>query len=508
MNMLDKIFSVEQIRKADQYTIENEPISSLDLMERAANECVIWLKQKALKNQKFSLFAGPGNNGGDGLVIARLLSQSGYSVELFIVDVSGKYSKDFQINHSRAKEVEGLEMVEWDEFPQDTPVISPDSIIIDALFGSGLSKSLRGFPKKVIDFLNDFPNVKIAIDIPSGLFADQALDSNKESVFHADYTLSFQFPKMAFLFPENETYVGQWHLLDIGLSPAYIEQTPADHYYLNHSFIASLLKPRSKFAHKGSFGHLLLIAGDHSKMGAGLLASKAALRAGTGLVTLHHPKSSASSFLAAAPEVMSSLDNDEEAFSSLPDLNKYSNVAIGPGLGIRKQTAKALKLLLQEVSSPMVFDADALNILSENKTWLNFIPKHSIFTPHIKELERLVGKFRNHFELIEKAKAFAKKYQVYLVIKGAHTMIVTPTGHVYFNSTGNPGMATGGSGDVLTGVIGGLIAQSYSPLEACLMAVYLHGLAGDMAAEELGFESLISSDIILYLSKAFKSLYS
>jgi len=505
--MLNKIFSVDQIRKADQYTIENEPISSVELMERAANECVIWLKQKAQIHQRFSIFAGPGNNGGDGLVIARLLKLAGHSVEVFIMNVSGKYSPDFQVNHQRIQEIEGIESVEWNNYPQSLPEISPDSIIIDAIFGSGLTKSLSGFPQKVIGFLNELPNVKVAIDIPSGLFADQALGSDKETVVHADYTLSFQFPKLAFLFPENEKYVGRWQVLDIGLSADYIENTKTYNYYLNHGFMASLLKPRSKFSHKGSFGHLLLIAGDHTKMGAAVLSSKAAIRSGAGLVTLHHPKSSASSFLAAAPEIMSSLDASDDAFTSLPDLNKYSNIAIGPGIGTRKQTANALKFLIQEVQTPMVFDADALNILSENKTWLNFVPKHSIFTPHIKEFERLVGKFSNHFSLLEKAKEFAKKYQIYLIIKGAHSMIITPTEHLYFNSTGNPGMATGGSGDVLTGVLAGLLAQSYSPLEASMLAVYLHGLAGDMAAEELGFESMISGDIIHYLAKAFKSLY-
>lgn len=506
--MLQKIFSVEQIRLADQFTIKNEPISSIDLMERAANECVIWLLQKALKNQGFTVFVGPGNNGGDGMVIARLLKEAGYSVEVFILNLSGKYSSDFQINYNRAKEIVGLELTEWTEYPKELPNIVSDSIIIDAIFGSGLSRSLTGFSKKTVHFINELPNIKVAIDIPSGLFADKALDKSSDIVLRADYTLSFQFPKLAFLLPENESFVGQWHILNIGLSADYIENTQSNNYYLNHSFIASILKARSKFSHKGSFGHLLLIAGDHSKMGAAILSSKSAMRSGAGLVTLHHPKNTAPLWVSAVPEVMSSPDNNEEAFSTVPPLQKFSSVAIGPGLGTRKQTAKALKLLIQEVQSPMVFDADALNILSENKTWLNFIPKHSIFTPHLKEFERLAGKANNSFALMEKAKEFSRKYQVYLIIKGAHSMIVTPTGMIYFNSTGNPGMATGGSGDVLTGVLGGLLAQSYSPLEASLLAVYLHGLAGDIAAEKLGFESLISGDIIDHLSDAFKSLYS
>lgn len=504
--MIQKIFSVEQIRLADQYTIEHEPIISIDLMERAANECVIWLKQRAQNNQEFAIFCGPGNNGGDGLVIARLLAEDGYGVKVFVLNLSDRFSDDFTINYERLKSIEHIELFEWKEMPKEFPEFSTNAIIIDAVFGSGLSKPLKGLAAQVIKKLNETLHIKVAIDIPSGLFADKAMESLKDMVFFADYTLSFQFPKLSFLFPENELIVGQWNLLDIGLSPEYIFQTTTPHYFLTPEFVSTLLKPRGKFSHKGSFGHLLMIAGDHTKMGAAILSSKAALRSGAGLVTLHHPKESGSS-LNVVPEVMSSRDNHVEAFTSVPDLSKYSNIAIGPGLGTRKQTANALKMLLQEVSNPMVFDADALNILSDNKTWLSFIPSQSVLTPHVKEFDRLLGKSKNSFERIEKAKAFSKKYNVYLILKGAHTMIFTPTGHVYFNSTGNPGMATGGSGDVLTGIIGALIAQQYSSLEASILGVFLHGLAGDIAAEKIGFESLIASDIIENLGSAFKSLY-
>lgn len=504
--MIQKIFSVEQVRLADQFTIDNEPILSIDLMERAANECVIWLKQKAQLNQEFAIFCGPGNNGGDGLVTARLLAEDGFKIKVFVLNLNDRFSEDFSLNYQRLKSMEQVELNEWKELPKDFPEFSVSTIIIDAIFGSGLSKPLNGLPQKVIKSLNEFPHIKVAIDIPSGLFADKALESNKDIVFIADYTLTFQFPKMSFLMPENELFVGQWNLLDIGLSSEFIYQNQTPHYYLNSEFINTLLKPRAKFSHKGSFGHLLMIAGDHTKMGAAILSSKAALRSGAGLVTLHHPKDSGS-ILNVLPELMSSPDDNAEAFTSIPDLSKYSNIAIGPGLGTRQQTANALKMLLQQVQNPMVFDADALNILSENKTWLSFIPAHSVLTPHIKEFERLVGESKNTFDRIEKAKAFTKKYNVYLILKGAHSMIFTPTSNVYFNSTGNPGMATGGSGDVLTGIIAALLAQKYSSLEASLLAVFLHGLAGDLAAEKLGFESLIASDIIDNLGSAFKSIY-
>jgi NAD(P)H-hydrate epimerase len=505
--MLQKIFTVEKIREADQFTIENEPVKSVDLMERAAKECFFWLKKKAIANQTFSVFAGPGNNGGDGLVIARLLALSGFHVQVFILNLNDKFSNDFEINKNRLKGLSNLEIIEWKEQLKEWPVFSENTIIIDALFGSGLNKPLRGLPLQVVRFLNDQQPIKVAIDISSGLYADQALVEKNPAVFHADYTLSFQFPKLAFLMPENEFYVGEWHILDIGLSGDYISETETPYYFLTHSFVKSLYRPRAKFSHKGSYGHLLMIAGDDTKMGAAVLSSKAALKTGTGLVTLHHPKNAGTMFMAVVPEVMSSPDESDDAFSRLPEMSRFSNVAIGPGIGTRKTTAKALKFMLQEIQSPIVFDADAINILAENKTWLSYLPPQSVLSPHLKEFERLVGKSSNSFERMQKAIEFAKKHQVYLVIKGAHSMIVTPTSKVFFNSTGNPGMATGGSGDVLTGMIAGLMAQKYSPLEACLMGVYLHGLAGDLAAQKLGFEAVLSGDVIDCIGAAFKKLY-
>ncbi|NOR86429.1 MAG: NAD(P)H-hydrate dehydratase [Bacteroidales bacterium] len=504
--MLEKIFPIEKIREADLYTIKNEPIASVDLMERAANECFVYLSNKAKAGQGFIIFCGPGNNGGDGLVIARLLSKAGFQVEVVVLNTSDRFSADFQINLDRLNDYPQIKVEEINTQTSQFPEFAEESIIIDALFGSGLNKELKGIAKKLIIHINKQPNIKVAIDVPSGLFADQSSQQSKATILQADYTLSFQFPKLAFLMPENELYVGQWKVLPIGLSEAFIDKTDTSNFYLSPSFIHSLLKTRNKFSHKGSYGHVLMIAGDHIKMGAALLSSKAALRVGAGLITLHHPASAQAIVPASVPEVMSSLDENEQAFTKVPDLAKYTHIAIGPGLGTRPQTAKALKLLIQQVETPMVFDADAINILAENKTWLSFLPKSSILTPHIGEFERLVGKSNNDFIRMEMARDFAKKYQVYLVVKGAHSLIATPTGKVFFNSTGNPGMATGGSGDVLTGMIVGLLAQSYSPLEAALIGVFLHGLAGDLAAEKLGVQSLLASDILDHIGTAYQFL--
>ncbi|RLD37053.1 MAG: bifunctional ADP-dependent NAD(P)H-hydrate dehydratase/NAD(P)H-hydrate epimerase, partial [Bacteroidetes bacterium] len=480
--------------------IENEPIKSIDLMERAAGACVNWLLERTSEDQSFAVFCGPGNNGGDGLAIARLLSNQDFNIRVFILD-SERYSTDFKINKERLKVQVNTLKAEAD-FPQ----IDEQEIIIDTLFGSGLSKPLKGLVAKLVKHLNQKQTLKIAIDIPSGLYSDKSSKSKNTICFQADYTLSFQFPKLAFFMPENDAYVGDWQVLDIGLSQEYIQNTDTPYYFIVSNSAKDLIRPRAKFSHKGSFGHGLLIAGSRGKMGAAVLAGKAVLRSGAGLATVHHPKGESSIIPTAVPELMTSIDENESVFSKIPNLSKYSAIAIGPGLGTAKQSQKAFKMLIQESKVPLVIDADALNILAENKTWLSFLPKNSILTPHIKEFERLVGKVDNDFERLEKQIAFAKKHQLYLILKGAHTSIATPDGKVFFNSTGNPGMATGGSGDVLTGILLGLKAQNYTSLQASILAVFLHGLAGDFAAENKGQVSLIAGDIVESIPDAFLSL--
>jgi len=500
-----KILSVENIRKADAYTIKNEPISSIDLMERAGTNCALWIKKKLKKKQKVFVFVGPGNNGGDGLVIARQLFEQGYDISVCLIHFTEKFSDDFNINLNRLKKLKNINIIDVHSV-KDLPNIEANSIVVDALFGSGLSREIEGLAAEAIHHINSSNAVVVAIDIPSGLYADRIIESKKDPVVFADYTLSLQFPKLSFMFAETELIVGQLEIIPIGLHEGFIEMVEASAYLLEPNDIAQLIQFRSKFSHKGSFGHALLIAGSYGKMGAAVLAAHASLRSGLGLLTTHIPKKGIDILQTAVPENMVSIDEQEEYFSKPPKLNPYNAVGIGPGLGKDIQTQKAFKLLIQEVNAPMVIDADALNILSENKTWLSFLPEESILTPHPKEFERLAGKSSNSFERLKKQKEFAFKYKVYVVLKGANTSIATPNGQVFFNSTGNPGMATAGSGDVLTGIILGLLAQNYSPLHSALLGVYIHGLAGDIAAHKKGFEALIASDIIKYLGKAFKKL--
>lgn len=499
-----KILPVEKIREADAYTIVNEPVDSVDLMERAATKCYKWLKKRVADDRPLKIFCGPGNNGGDGLVIARLMAGYHKNVKVFIVRYSEKCSDDFMINLDRLQgneNIKSAEIKEGDKFPE----INPEDVVIDAIFGSGLSKPVRSFPATLIRHINSSNAMVVAIDIPSGLFCDTHTDYKAGAVIRADYTLTFQMPKLAFLMPENDGFVGDWIVLDIGLSDDFISKAETKNYLVTRDIAAALVRPRARYAHKGHFGHALLIAGGYGRMGAAVLASEACLRSGVGLLHVHVPGKAVDPVQTAVPEAMLTLDPDEECFSALPDLTPFTAIGIGPAIGFNEKTRKALKFLIQNSAVPIVFDADAITILGENKTWISFVPKNSIFTPHPREFERLAGSSRDDFHRMELQREFCIKHGVYLVLKGAHTCICGPDGQCYFNTTGNPGMATGGSGDVLTGLILGLLAQRYHPREACLLGVYLHGLAGDLAAEKLSPEALIAGDLVKMLGKAFRT---
>lgn len=497
-----KILPVEKIREADAYTIANEPIASIDLMERAATKCFKWLKKRIDPQRPVRIFCGLGNNGGDGLVIARLMAQYHQQISVYILRFSDKSSEDFRVNLER---LDGMDNVLLSELAEDSvmPEIQAGDVVIDAIFGSGLTKPVQGLPSRVIRQINDSQALIVSIDMPSGLFCDKHTDIKAGAVVKADYTLTFQLPKLAFLFPENDNYAGEWIVLDIGLSEDYIRNAETSNYLLTREMAAGLIKPRTKFAHKGHFGHALLIAGGYGRMGAAVLAAEACLRSGVGLLHAHVPEKAVNVIQTAVPEAMITLDPDEECFSTLPNLGLYSAIATGPAIGFSDKTRKALKMLIQNSGVPLVLDADALTILGENKTWISFINRNSIFTPHPKEFERLVGKSRDDFHRNQLQREFCVKYGVYVILKGAHTCICGPDGVCYYNTTGNPGMATGGSGDVLTGLILGFMAQNYHPRAACLLGVYLHGLAGNLSAKKNGMEALIAGDIVKKIGKAF-----
>jgi NAD(P)H-hydrate epimerase len=472
-------------------------------MERAARACYKWIRKRTDITTTVKVFCGSGNNGGDGLVLARLLANKGYSVKVYIIRFTEKVSEDFQINFERLQEIGKLEIVDIRDGGA-LPALSTDDLVIDAIFGSGLSKPIQGFIADAIRQINQSGAITIAIDTPSGLFSDENTTDYKGAVIEADYTLSFQFPKYAFLFQENDRYVGEWKILPIGLMEEFVSKVDTKNFLIEKEDCRMLLKCRNKFDHKGTFGHALLIAGAYGKMGAAVLASEACLRAGAGLVSTHVPQIGYHILQTALPECMVSIDENEFHFSHVPDLGACNAIGIGPGIGTAKQTQNAVKLLIQNAKLPMLFDADAINILAENKTWISFVAPNSIFTPHPKEFERLVGKSTNQFEQNKLQREFSIKYQVFAVLKGAHTCISTPQGKCFFNTTGNPGMATGGSGDVLTGIILGLLAQGYTSFEACVVGIYLHGLAGDIAAKKSSMEAMIAGDINGSIGKAYR----
>ncbi len=500
-----KILPVEKIREADAYTIANEPISSLDLMERAASACFRWIEKMADTDRQFKIVCGTGNNGGDGLVLARLLHGRGFRVELFIVRFSKEATPDFEANFNRLADMPGLIISEVYEQEPDIDLCE-DDIVIDALLGSGLSRPLSGLIARVVEQINRSNALVIAIDMPSGLYIDLPVDP-QSPIVRADYTLSFQLPKTAFLIPENETFIGKWILLDIGLHEDFIDDVVCEKMLIERQDCISLHRKRSKFAHKGNFGHALLIAGQTGSFGAAILASKACLRSGVGLLTTHVPGDGFLIMQSTVPEAMVSIDPEDNCFSTLPKLDAYNAIGVGPGIGMASETQGALKFLIQQSSSPLVLDADALNILAENKTWMAFLPPGSILTPHPKEFERLTSKTENHYDRLELLRVFAIRFKLNVILKGAYSALATPEGNLYFNPTGNPGMATGGSGDVLTGIILGLLSSGYPARDACIIGMWVHGKAGDIAARRLGYEALLAGDIVDNLGKAFKKLY-
>ena len=515
-----KIFPSSSIKKLDAYTIENEPIASIDLMDRAATALTKAITDRWGTETPVTVFAGPGNNGGDALAVARMMAEKGYKTEVYLFNTKGNLSPDCQTNKEL---VEMMEEVSFHEISTQfvPPVLTPDHLVIDGLFGSGLNKPLSGGFAAVVKYINSSPAMVVAIDIPSGLMGEENTFNVKSNIIRADVTFSLQLPKLAFLFAENTEFVGEWELLDIQLSEEGIEETETNYEMLEIEEIRSLIKPRKQFAHKGNFGHALLIAGSKGMAGASVLAARACLRSGVGLLTVHAPICNNDILQTSAPEAMVETDASENYFAVPTDTDDYQAVGIGPGLGRNEETEAALieqlpglgrneeteaALIeqLEHCQTPVVLDADALNILANHRHTLTHLPKGSILTPHPKELERLTGKCQDSYERLMKACELAHAAHVHIILKGAYSVIITPEGKCFFNPTGNPGMATGGSGDVLTGVILALLAQGYPTEEAAKIGTYIHGLAGDIAQKKQGMIGLIASDIVTCLPTAWR----
>ena len=494
-----KILSSKQIKALDAFTIERDEITSIDLMERACRAFTNWFVENFDERIQVGIVCGTGNNGGDGLGIARLLKEKSYPIVVWIIRSEGVPTADFSENLERAQRT-NVEIFEILHADADIKPFEETDVLIDAIFGSGLNRPVEGIYKSIIDAMNAATVRRVAVDIPSGLMADQA---SAGAVFKADYTVSFQLPKLSFFLPESYRFVGEWVLVDIGLQKEFINNADTKYHYITLKGCRKILKRRSRFDHKGTYGHALLVAGSIGKMGAAVLSSRAAVRSGLGLLSVHIPRCGNVILQTSVPEAMVSLDISEDILTSPPSVDRYSSIGIGPGLGKATDSVKAMKSILQHFRKPMVIDADALNILAENRELLPLIPEGTILTPHPKEFERLVGTWYDDFQRLQKLREMASQLKCIVVLKGAFTSIAEPEGNVYFNATGNPGMATGGTGDVLTGILTGLLAQHYASLDAALLGTYLHGLSGDIAALEKGMNSLIASDIIEFLPAAF-----
>lgn len=500
-----KLFTKEQIYEGDKLTIERQKISSTDLMERAGTQIFNWINLRMQGAQvPIHVFCGIGNNGGDGMVLARHLILEGYNVKTYIVNYSEKRSKDFLINYDRVKNI----TKQWPEFvhnQDDFPEIMQDHVIVDAIFGIGLNRPVEGWVKNLFIHLKKSKAFTLSVDIPSGLQTD-SIPVDENSVVMASYTLSFASPKLVFFLPKTAKYTVNWEVLDIGLDSEFLSTTSAKYNLIGKYEAIPMYIPRDKYSHKGQFGHSLIIGGSYGKIGAVTLACRGALSAGAGLVTAFIPKCGYNAIQSSFPEAMVLTDLNNDFITNIEYHFKPTVIAFGIGVGVNMKTVETFENLLKTTKLPMVIDADGINILSNHPHFLDLLPKNTVLTPHPKELERIIGTWTNDFEKLEKAKEFSNKHKVVLVIKGANTITVFED-KFYINATGNPGLSTAGTGDVLTGIITGLISQGYNSLSAAVFGVYLHGKSADIAVEDYGYQSLIASHVIEYLGAAYMDLF-
>jgi len=499
-----KVFSKEQIYQGDKITEQRNAMAPADLMERAGTEIFNWMHMRMQGAQvPIHIFCGIGNNGGDGLVLARHLITHGYNVITYVVNCGNSRSQDFLINYDRLKTV----TKDWPSLiksEKNFPEIHRDDIIVDAIFGIGLNREVDAWIKALFHHFKASSAFTLSVDIPSGLYTDKPLD-DKNGVVRANYTLSFQTPKLIFFLPETAEYTAQWEVIDIGIDREFLMTTETEYELISKNEVLPIYRPRQKFSHKGHFGHGLIIGGSYGKIGAVHLATKSVLSIGAGLATAYVPKCGYSVLQTCLPEAMVIANADEKKITDINFDIKPTAIGVGVGLGTASETVSAFETFLKANKAPLVIDADAINILASHQELLQLLPENSVLTPHPKELERLVGEWSSDFEKLKKVEAFSIEYKVIVVIKGAHTITVYGQ-KKYINVTGNPGLATG-TGDVLTGIITGLICQGYSEIEATLFGVYLHGRSADLALEEFGYHSLLASHVIDYIPEAYIDLF-
>lgn len=502
-----KIFSSKNIKDLDLATCEAQGIDSITLMERAANAVVKEITARFLPSRRMVVVAGPGNNGGDALAVSRFLAEQGYSnLEVYLFNVSGELSPECEEQKRRL--MESTESVKFTEITTTfiPPHLAPNDVIIDGLFGVGLKSPLTGGFASVAALINESGAYVISIDIPSGLAAEKNSEARHRDIVHANLTLTFQFPKLSFFFAEHADILGEWKVLDIDIDQKAMKNMKSDHLLIESRTVRPLLHPRHPFSAKRDFGSAMLFAGSMGMMGAAVLSARAALKSGVGLVTVHTARTGLTILQTSVPEAMFEPDRNERYISDMSLHHSHKAVAVGPGIGTNDLTVSALESLLKTCKSALVLDADALNCIVKRPALLSMLPARTVITPHIGEFDRLFGEHTSSEQRLAKAIEVAKHYNIVIVLKSHFTMIVRPTGSVYFNSTGNPGMATAGAGDVLTGVITAFMAQGLQPEHAATVGVYVHGLAGDIASEEIGEYGVVASDITNRIGRAIKAI--
>lgn len=501
-----KIFTASQLHELDQYTIENEPVKSIDLMERAAKTLTAAIMEEWTEHTPVVVLAGPGNNGGDALAVARMLALANYKVSVYLFNIHNHLSEDCSVNKQRLIDIKRVQFTEI-TLNFEPPELQPGTLVVDGLFGTGLNKPLMGGFASLVKYVNQSQAKVVSIDIPSGLLSEDNTFNIGSHIMRADLTLTIQQKKLAMLLADCQQYTGRIKVIDIRLSLEYIRKTSVQYVIQEENDFIGHLRLRDDFTHKGAMGNALLIAGSYGMAGAAVLATKACLRSGVGKVTVHTPRRNYDIMQTSVPEAVLQMDHEETIFSDSVESEDFDAVGIGPGLGQNENTAIAVIGQIRRTKCPVVLDADALNILANHQAWLQQLPPGVILTPHPKEFDRLMGSASGScYERLARARHMAEHLQCYIILKGHYSAFCMPNGQVVFNPTGNSGMATAGSGDVLTGIITALLARGYSKTEACQLGMYLHGLAGDMAAKKIGKESLVASDIIRFLPKAFMRL--
>ncbi len=472
---MQPLLNSAQMHLADAYTIKKRAISSADLMEVAATAFTsIFTQEYPDRNARIAVYCGRGNNGGDGLAIARLLVQLGYTfVNVLVAGFGGKASPDFSINLQKLHAA-GIGSFELTDSSQE--VEQGADIIIDALLGSGLNRPLSGAMALLADRLNASKAHIVSVDVPTGLYSEGHEDANAKAV-RSHLVITFHQPRLSFLLPECAPFVRKFIVADIGLDVPYLNASETPYRLLQDTDIGERLRPRAAFSHKGTYGHALVLAGSAKSMGAAILSSAACVYTGAGLTTACIPASGLSALNARLPEAMALLREGSQLPGPL-EWHQYNSIAVGPGLGTEEAAHLLLKEVLNKYSRPMVLDADALTILSQHNELMAAIPKGSVLTPHMKEFDRLFGQHTSWWERLKTGRVQAGRLHCYILLKNRYSILFCPDGLCIFNPTGSPAMATGGMGDVLSGMLASLLAQAYSPEDAALLAMYLHGLCG------------------------------